>query len=259
MRLNLSTWPEVEDYLQTCATIIVPMGSIEQHGPNGLIGTDAICAESVAVRAGDIGGFMVAPTLAYGVAPFNLGFPGTVSLRARTFTQMLLDCLHSLHRHGFTHIYCLNGHGGNIAPTMSAFSELYADASFMRNCEPPPKCRLVSWWQYSRTDSLRKELYGDDEGLHATPSEVAMTQFTHPHAAHPMSLGPVPRLTADDLRTLGGDAHFDAAQHRRRYPDGRIGSAPNMATPEHGGSLLELAANEAAADVTSFAATDPTA
>ena len=48
MLLHLKTWPEVDDYLRRSRGIVVPIGSTEQHGPNGLIGTDAICAEVVA-------------------------------------------------------------------------------------------------------------------------------------------------------------------------------------------------------------------
>ena len=48
MRLQFSTWPEIERYLQRSSGVIVPTGSAEQHGPSGLIGTDALCAEAIA-------------------------------------------------------------------------------------------------------------------------------------------------------------------------------------------------------------------
>ncbi|MFN9615234.1 MAG: creatininase family protein, partial [Dolichospermum sp.] len=53
MLLHLSTWPEVETYLQKSQGIILPIGSTEQHGPTGLIGTDAICAESISKGVGE--------------------------------------------------------------------------------------------------------------------------------------------------------------------------------------------------------------
>jgi creatinine amidohydrolase len=62
--LRFSSWPEVEDYLRRSDGIIVPIGSVEQHGPNGLIGTDHLCAEVVAKGVGGALGAMVAPTLA---------------------------------------------------------------------------------------------------------------------------------------------------------------------------------------------------
>ena len=53
MLLHLSTWPEVENYLHTSQGLIIPIGSTEQHGPTGLIGTDAICAEVIAEGVGE--------------------------------------------------------------------------------------------------------------------------------------------------------------------------------------------------------------
>ncbi|MEE8226115.1 MAG: creatininase family protein, partial [Kiloniellales bacterium] len=77
MRLQLSTWLEVEAYLANSTAIIVPIGSTEQHGPNGLIGTDAICPEAVAQGIGERLGVLVAPTISVGMAQHHLGFAGS--------------------------------------------------------------------------------------------------------------------------------------------------------------------------------------
>ena len=53
MQLHLSAWPEIEAYLAKSKAILIPIGSTEQHGPNGLLGTDALCPEISAKRAGD--------------------------------------------------------------------------------------------------------------------------------------------------------------------------------------------------------------
>ena len=53
MRLQLATWPEVDEYLRTYKGIIMPIGSTEQHGPSGLVGTDALTAEAIGQRLGD--------------------------------------------------------------------------------------------------------------------------------------------------------------------------------------------------------------
>ena len=68
MQLQLQTWQEVEAYLQNNRGIILPIGSTEQHGPIGLIGTDAICAEVIARGVGEATGALVAPTIAVGMA-----------------------------------------------------------------------------------------------------------------------------------------------------------------------------------------------
>ncbi|MFM7794653.1 MAG: creatininase family protein, partial [Microcystis panniformis] len=68
MLLQLSTWLEVESYLEQSQGIIIPIGSTEQHGPTGLIGTDALCAEAIAKGVGTQVQAMVAPTLNVGMA-----------------------------------------------------------------------------------------------------------------------------------------------------------------------------------------------
>ena len=79
MQLQLATWKDVETYLTKSTGIIIPIGSTEQHGPNGLIGTDAICPEVIAKGVGEAAGAMVAPTIAVGMAQHHLGFAGSIT------------------------------------------------------------------------------------------------------------------------------------------------------------------------------------
>ena len=233
MQLQLQTWQEVEAYLQTSRGIILPIGSTEQHGPTGLIGTDAICAEVIARGVGEAAGALVAPTISVGMAQHHLGFAGSMTLRPSTLIAVLEDLVESLVRHGFERFYFLNGHGGNIATLSAAFSEIYATRSLSAASNTPPiKCRLKNWWQNQEVYDLAKELYGDAEGSHATPSEVAITQFAYPGAIKSAVLDP----------PVAPRGHFaDAADYRRKFPDGRIGSNPALATPDAGRRLYEAA------------------
>ena len=74
MLLHLITWLEVEAYLQKSQGIILPIGSTEQHGPTGLIGTDAICAEAIARGVGEATQAIVGPTYQrwHGAASYSL-------------------------------------------------------------------------------------------------------------------------------------------------------------------------------------------
>ena len=244
MKLAEMTWPEVEAYLKTSTGIFLPTGSTEQHGPIGLIGTDALCAEAVALRAAESAKAVVAPTLALGPAQFNLGFPGTISLRAETFARVVYDVLTSLARQGFTRIYVVNGHGANLAPIRVALHDALQDVG------DGLAVRLRSWWDYPETDALRRSLYGEWEGMHATPSEVAITQALVRRVEGAET--PPQALSADYLRDHAGDLHGPAAEHRRRFPDGRVGSHSALATPEQGAEILSAAAREAAADYKEF-------
>ncbi|MSQ69989.1 MAG: creatininase family protein [Betaproteobacteria bacterium] len=254
MLLQHATWKEVETYLEHARGIVIPIGSTEQHGPIGLIGTDALTAESIAHRLAQTTGVLVGPTIALGVAQFNLAFPGTVSLRASTLMALIEDYVRSLARQGFTHFYFLNGHGGNIAPARAAFQDIYSAWSLGDAGGTAVRCRLRSWWEYPAVDSLRRALYGAGEGLHATPSEVAITQHAQPGSARKTTLGAPERVSAAFLRDHGGDNHWDADSHRQAFPDGRVGSDSALATPEHGKQLIEAAVEGAAADYRAFIA-----
>lgn len=228
MRLDLCTWPEVEAYLRGNTAVVVPIGSTEQHGPNGLIGTDAVCAETLARELGERLEVLVAPTINYGMAQHHMGFPGTVSLRPQTLLAMVRDVVESFARHGFTHCYFVNGHGGNIPVVESAFCEVYAAG----DGRPTPRCRLANWWRLPQVTALARELYGEAEGWHATASEVSLSFSAHPEAVKTATLDP-------PVAPVG--PVYDATDFRRRFPDGRIGSNPGLSRVEHGARFREVA------------------
>jgi len=236
MLLHLSTWLEVETYLQQSQGIIIPIGSTEQHGPTGLIGTDAICAAAIAEGVGAAVQALVAPPINVGMALHHTAFPGSISLRPTTLIWVIRDILVSLARSGFTRFFFINGHGGNVATLKAAFAETYATLAELQVPESDRvRCQLNNWYMNPGVYKLAQALYGDQEGSHATPSEVAVTQYVYPEAIKQAALST--EVSAD--RKIYGAVDF-----RRRYPDGRMGSNPALATPEHGQQLCELAVKD---------------
>jgi creatinine amidohydrolase len=237
MQLALSTWQEVEEYLRTCRGIIIPIGSTEQHGPNGLIGTDHLDAEFVAKGVGDKIGCLVAPTLTVGMSQHHLGFTGSITLRPSTLIAVVGDVVHSLLRHGFERFLFINGHGGNVATVTAAFDEIYAAVS-LRGDASPVRCKMVFWSEGLRCRKLADELYGDSNGSHATAAEVSLSQFYFPQAIKHAQMSP---KVAPKSRGF-----HDSADYRRRFPDGRIGSDPSLSSPEHGERLYAAAVEDMA-------------
>jgi creatinine amidohydrolase len=237
MQLALSTWQEVEEYLRTSRGIIVPIGSVEQHGPNGLIGTDHLDAEFVARGVGDKINCMVSPTLAYGMSQHHLGFAGSVTLRPSTLIAVVGDVVHSLLRHGFERFLFINGHGGNVATVTAAFDEVYAAVS-LRGEMSPVRCKMVFWSGCPRCQALAQELYGDSNGSHATAAEVSLSQFYQPHFVKHAQMSP--KLAPKSK------GFYDSADYRRRFPDGRIGSDPSLSSPEDGERLYAAAVEDMA-------------
>ncbi|MBB5014380.1 creatininase family protein [Rehaibacterium terrae] len=245
MRLQLSTWPEVEAYLTRSTGIIVPIGSTEQHGPNGLIGTDALCPEIVANGVAERIDVLVAPTINVGMAQHHLAFPGSITLRPSTLIAVIRDMVQSLARTGFRHIYFFNGHGGNVATVQAAFAEIYAENSLAGAPGSPLHLKLANWYQGRRVGEVSRELFAGDEGSHATPSEISLTWHAYPQAAKRVAMQPA-RAPTGNFR--------DAEDYRRVFPDGRIGSNPMLASVEAGRRLFEASVEDTIEDYTAFLA-----
>lgn len=242
MKLQMMTWLEVEDYLKTSRGIIVPVGSTEQHGPIGLIGTDAFCAEKIAEAAAEHASALVAPTLALTPAPFNMSFPGTLSISEDLFKSLLREILAGLQHHGFTSVYFLNGHGANLAP-LAAVAQTASEVNI----------RIRSWWDFDAVNVLRDDYYGSWEGMHATPSEVAITQAAcRIVPPHPLADTPPEPLPGGFLKAHSGDRHGPPDEHRASFPDGRVGAHSALAQPVHGAQLLITAAQAVAQDYRNF-------
>lgn len=112
MKIRDMSWMQVEAYLERDDRCVVPLGSTEQHGYLSLM-VDTILPERVATEAAEPLGVPVYPALPYGVAPYFLGYPGTVAIKLETYLRFVSDILDSLAGAGFRRILLVNGHGGN--------------------------------------------------------------------------------------------------------------------------------------------------
>jgi creatinine amidohydrolase len=228
MQLRFSTWPEVERYLAARTDILLPIGATEQHGPYGLIGTDSLCAEGVAVAAGERAGVIVAPVLGVGMSLHHLAFPGSMSLQPSTMIAVLRDWADSLARHGFRRLHFVNGHGGNIATSQAAFSEIH-------DRHPQLRCTLSNWYELPAVRAIVQEQIGDAEGAHATPSELSLSWALHPqHQRQTAPQDPAPLIMG----------FCGAEDFRARFPDGRIGADQHRASVALGGLLHQAAVED---------------
>ncbi len=231
MQLQDLTWFEVENYLQHKDGIIIPIGSTEQHGPSGVIGTDAMVAEAVAREIGVSADVLVGPVQSLGVAEHHMAFAGTLSLRPSTLMAVLHDYIFSLLNHGFRSFFFINGHGGNVATLKAAFSD-FQTAQRNNKSYPSFRCTASNWYDVEEVSVLRKKYFAEKEGRHATPSEIAVVQYLRNELIHDAPLPP-PAPPQGDI--------YGAQDFRQKYPDGRIGAYSELATPELGQSLFEAA------------------
>lgn len=112
------SYVDIEEYLRTKDTILVPMASTEQHGPHLPLYTDTITAVEVSERVSEAIGVLHTPPLWAGYSPqhmYGVGQGrGTVTLRASTLLNLMNDVARSLIHHGFNRIIFINGHGSNV-------------------------------------------------------------------------------------------------------------------------------------------------
>lgn len=241
MKLQLCTWPMVEEYLRRSQTILIPIGSTEQHGPNGYIGTDALCPEAIANGVAEARELLLAPTISVGMAQHHMRFAGSMTLRPSTLSAVIVDTIASLELHGFRHLYFINGHGGNIATVRSAFSEYYASRSLSSAAaDEAPRAYLRNWWEGDRVREYSQRHFAEAEGSHATPSEVSLTYYLHPPQFEPPAMQP-------QRAPAGG--FYDAEDYRRRFADGRIGSDPSLASAAHGEQLYQASIADVSEDL----------
>lgn len=109
---------DVQEYLKVKDLILVPMASLEQHGPHLPIYTDTVTCWEIATRVSEMIAVMHTPAIWMGYSPQHMHEPGmgrgTITVRSSTLLNLVNDVARSLIHHGFNKIIFINGHGSNV-------------------------------------------------------------------------------------------------------------------------------------------------
>lgn len=229
MRIDQTTWMQVEEYLRHDDRCVVPLGSTEQHAYLSLC-VDAILAQKVAVDAAEPLGVPVFPVLSYGITPYFMAYPGTVTLSQGTYERVLAEILSGLFRHGFRRFVVVNGHGGNSVarPALDSWAAAHRSAVL----------KWHDWWKAPRTMSAVKAI--DPAASHASWMEgfpwtrVATVVAPAGHKA-PVDLTGRESLSPQAFRERLGDGSFGGYYER---PDEELLAIWDIAVAETG-ELLE--------------------
>jgi mycofactocin system creatininase family protein len=128
------TWPEAQQYFQQVDLALLPVGSIEQHGPHLPLDTDAFDADylarEVAAHCSDPKP-LVLPLISYGVSYHHDDFPGTISVNNETLSQLVYEIGISAARNGIKKLVIINGHGGNGPALNFAAQKINRDAHIL--------------------------------------------------------------------------------------------------------------------------------
>lgn len=148
MNLSELNWFDVENYLKTDDRIMIVLGACEQHGYLSLA-TDVKIPAAIANAASQRSNVLVAPTVNFGVSPYFLDYPGTISLRIGTYIELVTDILTSLIGQGFKRFLIVNGHGGND-PVRGRLYEVM-------NSHPEIQIRWYSWFTSHTVQAFAQE------------------------------------------------------------------------------------------------------
>ena len=172
--LGEMTNPELEAFLQTHHTVIIPTGATEQHGPHGPLATDVLIPTEVARRVAPQIGAVVAPPIRYALSYPHVGFTGLVHIRIKTFMALIEDLCASFAAIGFRRLVFLNGHYDNT------YAIAYACASAAERMPKGVQAFPVNYWD-ALTESEVSEFSGLKNGLHANLAETSAVMAINPN------------------------------------------------------------------------------
>jgi creatinine amidohydrolase len=157
------------------AIVLLPVASMEQHGPHLPVGVDSMLCEGVCRRAAEAAApavpVVVAPTLWCGMAEHHMAFGGTFTFDLATYRGVLGSLADSIERHGFTRMLIVNGHGGNIAALAAILPDLQRHSSL--------KIRTTTYFELAQP--AMPAILEDQDGVrHACEAETSMMMALAP-------------------------------------------------------------------------------
>ncbi|HUY99332.1 MAG TPA: creatininase family protein [Thermomicrobiaceae bacterium] len=126
VELGRMSWEEVAEVIPERPVILLPIGTVEQHGPHLPVNADNMVAHFVATRAAEQANALVAPGINYGCSAVFRRFPGTIPVRQETLAAVLRDVCESLIAQGFRRLVFVDNHGGNEGVCEQVARELKA-------------------------------------------------------------------------------------------------------------------------------------
>lgn len=171
-RYERLTWPEINGAVEQQKVVVLPVGSVEQHGHHLPLDVDVRLASSVCLEAGRRSpqDMLVMPPINYGYCHHVMDFPGTINVQPTTFINLLLDVTRSVAYHGFKRIILVNGHGSN--------HPLVEQAGRQTNLQTDALCCTLSWWQLV-ADYWNKEVRESGPGGCAHACELETSMYLH--------------------------------------------------------------------------------
>ncbi len=228
MLMSQLTMPEFEAALAKTTTVIIPFGSVEEHGPHLPLSTDTLHAQEVAARAAERYPLLVAPPVHYGLCRSTSEHPGTISISGNTVRALALDVGKDLYRQGCRQLILLTGHAGgtHVAALIEAGEQLLREL-------PEIRVAVVNVLDLLR-EALKQapDLVRTPGDSHAGEVETAIMLAAHPKLVSGTALAEWPTFPK-----------FILSRQKRKFWPGGVWGDPSVATSEKGEKILNYEVN----------------
>ena len=232
MKLAELHWPEVDKLDREKVVAVIPVGSMEQHGPHLPFQVDTFVSSRLAedLEKG-MPEILLVPPIWTGVSAHHMDFPGSITLRAKVFIDVLHDICASLRHHGFRRFVLLNGHGGNRSSLEVLGQELFVEFGLTVN--------TLAYWDLvpDLVKSLKKS---KSKGMgHSGELETSLMLHLAPHLVNQPDIPKGVLGVEDEGPTEGIKRYVNMKEHSA---EGVIGM-PSAASAEIGAKLYLGALN----------------
>lgn len=231
---------ELRERAKMDAIVIIPVGSIEQHGPHLPVEIDSLLGEAVALRtarlAAAIEKVVVLPMLWTGLSEHHMSFGGTITLDFQTFFNIIRCVCESVVRHGFRRIVLLNGHGGNENALRVCADEL----------GPKLEVPIVQFTYWNAAEKPIAALLERQNNLwHACEAETSMCMALRPELIAEDRIRLAEGNPTPDVADLVGKGVYRWRSLASQCSNGVYGY-PSAATREKGEKLLDAISRDLA-------------
>ncbi len=251
MKFGDNCWVDIQQADKN-KIVVIPLGSMEQHGHHSPLLTDTYLVTEVAVRVEEHLGEQIymLPTMWLGASDHHLDLPGTVSVTNSVYTAIIKNIVRSIAQAGFRRLVFLNGHGGNVTPGTQAITELTNESDVYNDMW----IALSSYWTVA-APAISPENHGmqTKKLTHACEYETSMMLFLHGEIMRMDRVESSPPLINSPFFHSEHGGRLNVAKRMAtRTPTGAMGE-PQYATPEKGESLLNAITDEVIACIEDFA------
>ncbi|MEM1300330.1 MAG: creatininase family protein [Pseudomonadota bacterium] len=228
------------------AVVILPIASIEQHGPHLPVMTDTRLGHEIAVQSARKAypkrATLVTPVVWSGLSQHHMPFGGTLILSHNTFRRVIRDLVDCLIRHGFHDILISNSHGGNIVAMNQICDEL----------APSRDVTLVATTYPTETGEVFQEILEDQPGMqHACEAETSMMMALEPDLVDTSDLASL-NTHRNEGFLKAGNASYRWRPFTSSTGNG-VSGMPGKSSVEKGEKIIEVCSDAIAALIT-----DPT-